>query len=129
MKYDGSQLLTKTLRFFFLTTSFFDLSKCGTSEMRSTSYNVSHQRQVMGSAAGGSSGSQSPPLGTGSGPGGSGSWPTSVMNSAGGWVSVSPVELLVQRACDPSLSEPPYPVHVELAEYINTKKANTYVID
>lgn len=44
-----------------------------------------------------------------------------------GWISASPVETLVARACDPSLSEPPYPVHLELAEYINKKKANTYV--
>lgn len=44
-----------------------------------------------------------------------------------GWISASPVETLVARACDPSISEPPYPVHLELAEYINKKKANTYV--
>jgi len=73
----------------------------------------------MGSAGASPSGSQSPPLG--------GSLVNAVMTSAGGWVSVSPVEMLVQRACDPSFSEPPYPVHVELAELINTKKANTYV--
>lgn len=72
----------------------------------------------MGSARAGSSGSTSPPLGDSS------LWPSSVMTGTG-WVSLSPVEILVQRACDPSLSEPPYPVHVELAEYINTKKANT----
>jgi len=42
-----------------------------------------------------------------------------------GWTSASPVEVLVQRACDPSLHEPPYAVHVELAEHINNKKANT----
>ncbi|EJD38700.1 VHS-domain-containing protein, partial [Auricularia subglabra TFB-10046 SS5] len=42
-----------------------------------------------------------------------------------GWTSVSPVEIYVQRACDPSLHEPNYAVHLELAEYINTKKANT----
>lgn len=45
--------------------------------------------------------------------------------SGSGWINVSPVEVLVQRACDPSLTEPPYPIHVELAELINTKKANT----
>ena len=47
--------------------------------------------------------------------------------SMNGWISASPVETLVARACDPSLSEPPFPVHLELAEYINKKKANTYV--
>ncbi|KAG8800963.1 hypothetical protein FRB91_011466 [Serendipita sp. 411] len=78
-------------------------------------FNVSHQRQVMG-AAGGSSGSTSPPLG--------GSL-TGMIGSGGGWIAQSPVEILVQRACDPSLSEPPYHIHVELAELINNKKANT----
>lgn len=59
-----------------------------------------------------------------SGPGGlSSSW----MAGTAGWMNVSPVETLVQRACDPSLGEPPYQIHVELAELINTKKANTYV--
>lgn len=45
------------------------------------------------------------------------------------WVSASPVEVLVQGACDPALHEPNYAVHLELAEYINTKKANTCVMD
>ncbi|PVG03878.1 VHS-domain-containing protein [Serendipita vermifera] len=82
------------------------------------SYNVSHQRQVMGSMGASSSGSQGNPFG---GPGGPGvSW---MANN--GWLSVSPVEALVQRACDPSLSEPPYQVHVELSELIANKKANT----
>jgi len=31
----------------------------------------------------------------------------------------------LQRACDPSLHEPNYAIHLELAEYINNKKANT----
>jgi len=42
-----------------------------------------------------------------------------------GWISVSPVEVLIQRACDPIIHEPNYTVHLELAEYINNKKANT----
>lgn len=43
---------------------------------------------------------------------------------SGTW-SASPVEVYVHRACDPSLSEPNYPLNLELAEYVNTKKANT----
>jgi len=39
--------------------------------------------------------------------------------------SASPVEVYVQRACDPSLHEPNYSLNLELAEYINQKKANT----
>jgi len=46
-----------------------------------------------------------------------------MLNNA--WISVSPVEVYVQRACDPALHEPNYAVHLELAEHINTKKANT----
>ncbi|KAH7097948.1 hypothetical protein BKA62DRAFT_623276 [Auriculariales sp. MPI-PUGE-AT-0066] len=42
-----------------------------------------------------------------------------------GWTSVSPVEVYVQRACEPSLHEANYAVHLELAEHINAKKANT----
>ena len=34
----------------------------------------------------------------------------------------------MQRACDPALHEPNYAVHLELAEYINTKKANMCVL-
>lgn len=79
------------------------------------SFNVSHQRQVM-SMGGGASTSQSSP------PGLSG-WGTGM--SGNGWLGASPVEILVQRACDPSLTEPPYQVHLELSEYINNKKANT----
>ncbi|CAE6417104.1 unnamed protein product [Rhizoctonia solani] len=41
------------------------------------------------------------------------------------WNSVSPVELMVQRACDPSLHEPNYALNLELVEYIKKKKANT----
>lgn len=39
--------------------------------------------------------------------------------------SASPVEVYVHRACDPSLREPNYALNLELAEYINNKKANT----
>ncbi|KAL4258457.1 ADP-ribosylation factor-binding [Pleurotus pulmonarius] len=43
---------------------------------------------------------------------------------AANWTRVSPIEVLVTRACDPSLHEPNYASHIEVAEYINTKKAN-----
>jgi hypothetical protein len=39
--------------------------------------------------------------------------------------TASPVEVYVHRACDPSLREPNYALNLELAEYINAKKANT----
>ncbi|KAJ3822566.1 VHS domain-containing protein [Lentinula raphanica] len=41
------------------------------------------------------------------------------------WTRVSPLEVLITRACDPSMPEPNYAAHVEVAEYINNKKANT----
>ncbi|KAJ4480112.1 VHS domain-containing protein [Lentinula aciculospora] len=41
------------------------------------------------------------------------------------WTRVSPLEMLITRACDPSLPEPNYAAHIEVAEYINNKKANT----
>ncbi|KAF8736568.1 hypothetical protein AX14_014309 [Amanita brunnescens Koide BX004] len=40
------------------------------------------------------------------------------------WSRVSPLEVLITRACEPSLHEPNYALHLEVAEYINTKKAN-----
>ena len=81
-------------------------------------FNVSHHRTTTGV----------PSTSSSTGPsvlaGGLSAMLGSTMN---GWISASPVETLVARACDPSLSDPPYPVHLELAEYINKKKANTYV--
>ena len=44
-----------------------------------------------------------------------------------GWTRASPIEILVTRACDPTLAEPNYALHLEVAEYINNKKANTCV--
>ncbi|KAJ4493037.1 VHS domain-containing protein [Lentinula edodes] len=41
------------------------------------------------------------------------------------WTRVSALEVLITRACDPSLHEPNYAAHIEVAEYINNKKANT----
>ncbi|KJA22506.1 hypothetical protein HYPSUDRAFT_40882 [Hypholoma sublateritium FD-334 SS-4] len=41
-----------------------------------------------------------------------------------GWLKVSPLEVLITRACEPSLHEPNYALHLEVAEYINQKKAN-----
>ncbi|KAH9476198.1 ADP-ribosylation factor-binding protein GGA2 [Psilocybe cubensis] len=40
------------------------------------------------------------------------------------WLRVSPLEVLITRACEPSLHEPNYALHLEVAEYINQKKAN-----
>jgi hypothetical protein len=45
-----------------------------------------------------------------------------------GWMGASPLETLITRACEPSLLEPNYPLQLEIAEYVNTKKANTYVV-
>jgi hypothetical protein len=38
--------------------------------------------------------------------------------------TTTPIELLVSRACDASLHEPNYALHLEVANYINEKKAN-----
>jgi hypothetical protein len=48
-----------------------------------------------------------------------------MLGSPGSWINVSQIEILVTRACDPSLHEPNYAIHLEVAEYINNKKANT----
>jgi hypothetical protein len=40
------------------------------------------------------------------------------------WFRASKLEMLVQSACDPTLHEPNYAIHLEIAELINTKKAN-----
>ncbi|KIY71548.1 VHS-domain-containing protein [Cylindrobasidium torrendii FP15055 ss-10] len=45
--------------------------------------------------------------------------------AASNWFKASPLEVLITRACDPSLPEPNYAVHLEVAEYIKNKKANT----
>jgi hypothetical protein len=42
-------------------------------------------------------------------------------------MKVSPLEVLITRACEPSLHEPNYALHLEVAEYINQKKANKCV--
>src|SRR5258708_6053354 len=81
-------------------------------------FNVSHHRTTGGAS------STSVSSGSSSLAGGFSAMLGSTMN---GWISTSPVETLVARACDPSVPEPPYPVHLELAEHINKKKANTYV--
>ncbi|KAJ6567745.1 VHS domain-containing protein [Mycena vulgaris] len=38
--------------------------------------------------------------------------------------TTTPIELLISRACDASLHEPNYALHIEVADYINEKKAN-----
>jgi ADP-ribosylation factor-binding protein GGA len=47
--------------------------------------------------------------------------------SSTSWLNISPIEALVTRACDPHLPEPNYAIHLQVAEHINNKKANTYV--
>ena len=42
-------------------------------------------------------------------------------------VQLSRVQILVQRCCDPGLSHANLPAALELADYVNTKKANTWV--
>ncbi|KAF8184829.1 VHS domain-containing protein [Pholiota molesta] len=39
-----------------------------------------------------------------------------------GWMKVSQLEVLITRACEPSLHEPNYALHLEVAEYINQKR-------
>lgn len=41
--------------------------------------------------------------------------------------NMSPLQMLISRAVDPFKHEPDYAAHLEVAEYINNKKANTYV--
>ncbi|KAI9567856.1 VHS domain-containing protein [Boletus coccyginus] len=41
------------------------------------------------------------------------------------WFKASRLEVLITNACDPSLSEPNYAHHLEIADFINSKKANT----
>ncbi|KAH7921878.1 VHS-domain-containing protein [Leucogyrophana mollusca] len=38
---------------------------------------------------------------------------------------MSQLEVLVTNACDPSLHEPNYALHLQVADYVNSKKANT----
>ena len=40
---------------------------------------------------------------------------------------MSPLQRLIAQAVDPYKTEPDFAAHLEVAEYINTKKANTYV--
>ncbi|KAL4063416.1 hypothetical protein V8B97DRAFT_698490 [Scleroderma yunnanense] len=46
-------------------------------------------------------------------------------NSASPWFRASRLEVLITNACDPSVHEPNYAHYIEIAEYINSKKANT----
>lgn len=39
--------------------------------------------------------------------------------------NVSPLQSLIARAVDPYKHEPDYAAHLEVADYINKKKANT----
>ena len=52
----------------------------------------------------------------------------SLFASGPSWASAaSQVELLISRACNPTLPDPNYALNLEVADYINQKKANTYV--
>lgn len=44
------------------------------------------------------------------------------------WLRASPLEILITRATTASMPEPNYAIHLEVAEYINQKKANTYAV-
>ncbi|KAI0674356.1 hypothetical protein C8Q78DRAFT_1014369 [Trametes maxima] len=46
-------------------------------------------------------------------------------STSAGWPNVSQLELLITRACNPGLGEPNYALHLEVADHINQKKANT----
>ncbi|ESK91585.1 vhs domain-containing protein [Moniliophthora roreri MCA 2997] len=48
-----------------------------------------------------------------------------MLSNSPGWKQVSPLEHLIARACDVTLPEPNYAVNLEVADYINQKKANT----
>lgn len=41
--------------------------------------------------------------------------------------NISPLQALIARAVEPYRREPDYASHLEVAEFINKKKANTYV--
>ncbi|KAI6032709.1 VHS-domain-containing protein [Pisolithus orientalis] len=45
--------------------------------------------------------------------------------TASPWFKASRLEILITNACDPSAHEPNFAHHLEIAEYINIKKANT----
>ncbi|KAF9787971.1 VHS domain-containing protein [Thelephora terrestris] len=50
----------------------------------------------------------------------------SLFASGPSWASgASQVEILISRACNPSIPEPNYALNLEVADYINQKKANT----
>lgn len=52
-----------------------------------------------------------------------------IMLQAGtSWMRTSPLQVLITRSCEPSLHEPNYALHLEVADYINNKKANKCVI-
>jgi hypothetical protein len=51
-----------------------------------------------------------------------------MLGSPTGWLKISAIEVLITRACDPSMHEPNYAIHLEVAEFINTKKANKYAL-
>jgi hypothetical protein len=48
-------------------------------------------------------------------------------NPPGNWPKSSQLEFLITRATTAAQPENNYALHIEIAEYINKKKANTYV--
>jgi hypothetical protein len=50
-----------------------------------------------------------------------------MLSNTAAWKQISPLEHLIARACDVTLPEPNYAVNLEVADYINNKKANTCV--
>ncbi|KAI0646354.1 hypothetical protein C8Q79DRAFT_1000702 [Trametes meyenii] len=46
-------------------------------------------------------------------------------STSAAWSNVSQLEVLITRACNPGLGEPNYALHLEVADHINQKKANT----
>ncbi|EKM77742.1 hypothetical protein AGABI1DRAFT_115015 [Agaricus bisporus var. burnettii JB137-S8] len=47
-----------------------------------------------------------------------------MLSSGTSWMRTNPLEVLISRACEPSLHEPNYALHLEVADYINKKKSN-----
>ncbi len=48
-------------------------------------------------------------------------------NPPGNWQRTSQLEFLITRATTAAQPENNYALHIEIAEYINKKKANTYI--
>lgn len=49
-------------------------------------------------------------------------------NPPGTWLRTSQLEILITRATTAAQPENNYALHIEIAEYINKKKANRYIL-